>query len=332
MGRPDPEENVMLNVFRTLLMSALAAVCVSANAQNYPTKPVRLIVPYPAGGATDFFARLVFPKMGEALGQQVVVENRPGAGTAIGASEVARSAPDGYTLLLGDAGTYAFNPTLYKKLSYDPAKDFAPVSLTGRFALILAVHPGMPAKSVKEFVQAAKSEPGKINYGAPGPGSPIHLAMEFFRQRAGLAMTPIPYKGGADAMNDLLGGRISAMFPDIASALPQIKGGKLRPLAVASGKRVAALPDLPTIGESGYPGFEAWAWQGFVAPARTPRPVIMKLNTEFAKVMSDPVIKQRLSESGFELQTSTPDEFSAYMKSEIAKWRKVIREANITLD
>jgi len=190
----------------------------------------------------------------------------------------------------------------------------------------------MAAKSVKEFVQAAKSQPGKINYGAPGPGSPIHLAMEFFRQRAGLQMTPIPYKGGADAMNDLLGGRISAMFPDIASALPQIKGGKLRPLAVASAKRVAALPDLPTIGESGYPGFEAWAWQGFVAPAKTPRPIIMKLNAEFAKVMSDPVIKQRLSESGFELQTSTPDEFTAYMKSEIAKWRKVITESKISLD
>lgn len=322
----------MANVFRVLLLSALAAVSVSASAQNYPTKPIRLIVPYPAGGATDFFARLVFPKMGEALGQQVVVENRPGAGTAIGASEVARSAPDGYTLLLGDAGTYAFNPTLYKKLSYDPAKDFAPVSLTGRFALILAVNPAMPVKSVKEFVQAAKSQPGKINYGAPGPGSPIHLAMEFFRQRAGLVMTPIPYKGGADAMNDLIGGRISAMFPDIASGLPQIKGGKLRPLAVASEKRVTALPDVPTIGESGYPGFEAWAWQGFVAPARTPRAVIMKLNAEFAKVMADPVIKQRLSESGFELQTSTPDEFSAYMKSEIAKWRKVIRESKISLD
>jgi len=322
----------MLNVFRALLLSALAAVSVSASAQNYPTKPIRLVVPYPAGGATDFFARLVFPKMGESLGQQVIVENRPGAGTAIGASEVARSAPDGYTLLLGDAGTYAFNPTLYKKLSYDPVKDFAPVSLTGRFALILAVHPGMPVKSVKEFVQAAKSRPGKINYGAPGPGSPIHLAMEFFRQRAGLAMTPIPYKGGADAMNDLLGGRISAMFPDIASALPQIKGGKLRPLAVASGKRVAALPDLPTIGESGYPGFEAWAWQGFVAPAKTPRPIIMKLNAEFAKVMSEPAIKQRLSESGFELQTSTPGEFAAYLKSEIAKWRKVIRESKISLD
>jgi tripartite-type tricarboxylate transporter receptor subunit TctC len=301
-------------------------------AQTYPAKTIRLIVPYPAGGATDFFARLVFPKIGEALGQPIVVENRPGAGTAIGASEVARSTPDGYTLLLGDAGTYAFNPTLYKKLSYDPVKDFAPVSLTGRFALILAVNPSMPAKSVKEFVAAAKSEPGKINYGAPGPGSPIHLAMEFFKQRAGLVMTPIPYKGGADAMNDLLAGRISAMFPDIASGLPQIKGGKLRPIAVASAKRVAALPDLPTISESGYPGFEAWAWQGFVAPAKTPRPIITRLNAEFSKVMSDPVIRQRLSESGFELQTSTPEEFSAYMKSEIAKWARVIRESNVSLD
>lgn len=312
---------------------ALAIGCVMpAAAQNYPTKTIRVIVPYPAGGATDFFARLVFPKMGEVLGQSVVVENRPGAGTAIGASEVARSAPDGYTLLLGDAGTYAFNPTLYKKLSYDPTKDFAPVSLTGRFALILAVNPATPAKSVQEFVAAAKSQPGKINYGAPGPGSPIHLAMEFFKQRAGLDMTPIPYKGGADAMNDLLGGRISAMFLDIASGLPQIKGGKLRPLAVASAKRVAALPDLPTIGESGYPGFEAWAWQGFVAPAKTPRPVVMRLNAEFAKVLSNPTIKQRLSESGFEPQTSTPEEFSSYMKSEIAKWAKVIRESNVTLD
>jgi tripartite-type tricarboxylate transporter receptor subunit TctC len=303
-----------------------------AAAQNYPVKPIRLIVPYPAGGATDFFARAVFTKMSDSLGQQVVVENRPGAGTAIGASEVARSAPDGYTLLLGDAGTYAFNPTLYKKLIYDPVKDFAPVSLTGRFALILAVSPSLPAQSVKEFVDLAKRQPGSINYGAPGPGSPIHLAMEFFKQRAGLTITPIPYKGGADAMNDLLGGRIQAMFPDIASGLPQIKGGKLRALAVASEKRVAALPDLPTLGEAGYPGFEAWAWQGFVAPANTPRPIIARLNGEFAKVMADPTIKQRLSESGFEPQTSTPEEFSAYMKSEIVKWAKVIRDSNVTLD
>lgn len=320
-------------VLKAWLAGVALLAAAGALAQSYPTKPIRLVVPYPAGGATDFFARLVFPKVGEALGQTVVVENRPGAGTAIGASEVARSAPDGYTLLLGDAGTYAFNPTLYKKLSYDPVKDFQPVSLTGRFALILAVNPSLvKAGSVKEFVAAAKSQPGKIDYGAPGPGSPIHLAMEFFKQRAGVQMQPIPYKGGADALSDLIGGRIGALFPDIATGLPQIRAGKIKALAVASEKRVAALPDLPTVGESGYPGFEAWAWQGFVAPARTPHDVVMKLNGAFAKVMSDATIKQRLSESGFEPQTSTPEEFSRYMKSEIAKWSKVIREGNVSLD
>jgi len=319
-----------------VLVAVLAAVLLlgtEAGAQSYPAKPIRLIVPYPAGGATDFFARLVFPKVGDALGQPVVVENRPGAGTAIGASEVARSAADGYTLLLGDAGTYAFNPTLYKKLSYDPAKDFAPISLTGRFALILAVNPSvLNVSSVDAFVQAAKQAPGKLDYGAPGPGSPIHLAMELFKQRAGISMTPIPYKGGADALSDLIGGRIGALFPDIATGLPQIRAGKIKALAVASEKRVAALPGLPTVGESGYPGFEAWAWQGFVAPAGTPHDVVMKLNGAFAKVMADPAIKQRLSESGFEPQTSTPEQFAAYMKSEIAKWAKVIRDSNISLD
>src|SRR5437588_12297533 len=322
-----------------VLVAALAAIAAwvslgdCAFAQSYPTKPIRLIVPYPAGGATDFFARLVFPKVGDTLGQLVVVDNRLGAGTAIGASEVARSAPDGYTLLLGDAGTYAFNPTLYKKLAYDPAKDFAPFSLPGSYGLTPAVNTSvLNVGSVDEFVQAAKRAPGKIDYGAPGPGSPIHLAMELFKQRAGIAMTPIPYKGGADALSDLIGGRIGALFPDIATGLPQIRAGKIKALAVASEKRVAALPDLPTIGESGYPGFEAWAWQGFVAPAGTPRDVVMKLNGAFAKVMADPAIKQRLSESGFEPQTSTPDEFAAYLKREIAKWAKVIRDSNISLD
>jgi len=320
-----------------VVAAALAAVALSLSSgaalAQYPAKPIRLIVPYPAGGATDFFARLVFPKVGDALGQPMVVENRPGAGTAIGASEVARSAPDGYTILLGDAGTYAFNPTLYKKLTYDPAKDFAPVSLTGRFALILAVNPTvLKVNSVKEFADTAKSQPGKIDYGAPGPGSPIHLAMELFKQRAGVTMTPIPYKGGADALSDLIGGRIVALFPDIATGLPQIRAGKIKALAVASEKRVAALPELPTVGESGYPGFEAWAWQGFVAPVGTPHEVVMKLNGAFAKVMGDPAIKQRLSESGFEAQTSTPEQFAAYMKSEIAKWAKVIRDSNISLD
>ena len=320
-------------VLAAALVAATLLLASGAALAQYPAKPIRLIVPYPAGGATDFFARLVFPKVGDALGQPVVVENKPGAGTAIGASEVARSAPDGYTILLGDAGTYAFNPTLYKKLTYDPAKDFAPISLTGRFALILAINPAVvKADSVKEFTEAAKRQAGKIDYGAPVPGSPIHLAMEFFKQRAGVSMTPIPYKGGADALSDLIGGRIGALFPDNATGLPQIRAGKIKALAVASEKRVAALPDLPTVGESGYPGFEAWAWQGFVAPARTPHDVVMKLNGAFAKVMADPAIKQRLSESGFEPQTSTPEQFSAYMKSEIAKWAKVIRDSNISLD
>ena len=316
-----------------LFVGAVLAGVHPAEAQIYPAKPVRVIVPYPAGGATDFFARTVFPRMGEALGQPMVIENRPGAGTAIGASEVARSTPDGYTLLLGDAGTYAFNPTLYKKLSYDPVKDFSPVSLTGRFALILTINPTtIKADSLKVFVDTAKNQPGKIDYGAPGPGSPIHLAMELFKQRAAIVMTPIPYKGGADAMNDLVGGRIGAMFLDIASGLPQIRGGKVKAIAVASDKRMPALPDLPTIGESGYPGFEAWAWQGFVAPAGTPREVVARLNSEFVKVMAESAMKQKLSESGFEPQTSSPEQFSAYLKSEIAKWEKVIRDSNISLD
>src|SRR2546425_4297530 len=226
-----------LSMLRILLTAAGVLIGGLACAQSYPAKAIRLVVPYPAGGATDFFARLVFPKMGEALGQSVVVENRPGAGTAIGASEVARSAPDGYTLLLGDAGTYAFNPTLYKKLSYDPVKDFAPISLTGRFALILAVNPSvLKVGSVKELVAMAKSQPGKIDYGAPGPGSPIHLAMEFFKQRAGITMTPIPYKGGADALSDLIGGRIGALLPAIAPALPPIRAGQTNAAARAGGK------------------------------------------------------------------------------------------------
>src|SRR3989442_2941561 len=287
-----------LSMLRILLTAAGVLIGGLACAQSYPAKAIRLVVPYPAGGATDFFARLVFTKMGEALGQPIVVENRPGAGTAIGASEVARSAPDGYTLLLGDAGTYAFNPTLYKKLSYDPVKDFAPISLTGRFALILAVNPAVQTASVKEFVAAAKRSPGAIDYGAPGPGSPIHLAMEFFKQRADIIMTPIPYKGGADAMTDLIGGRISAMFPDIASALPQIRGGKLRALAVASGKRVAALPELPTLGESGYPGFEAWAWQGCVAPAGPPRAGGTQLTAAVARGRAGPAPRHRPAGGG----------------------------------
>jgi tripartite-type tricarboxylate transporter receptor subunit TctC len=217
-------------------------------------------------------------------------------------------------------------------LAYDPIRDFSPVSLAGRFALLLVVHPEMPMRSAKELVDAAKREPKKINFAAPGPGSPIHLAMELFMQRTGAALTAIPYKGSGDAVNDVLGGRTPVIFLDIASGSPLVNSGKLRALAVASDKRVASMPDLPTIGESGYPGFEAWSWQGFVAPAGTPPEIIAKLNSEFARTMADPGIKQRLMQASVDPLTSSPEQFTAHMKSEIAKWATVIKDANISID
>ncbi len=323
----------MRRVFLQFLVIALCAVNSGASAQSsYPAKSIRLIVPYPAGGATDFFARTVFGKVGDVLGQSVVIENRPGAGTTIGSELVATSAPDGYTLLLGDMGTYALNASLYKNLRYDPQKNFAPVSLTGQFPLMLVVNPtALPVKTMGEFLAYARANPGKINYGAPGPGSPLHVAMELLKQQAGLNMVGIPYKGGADAINDLLSGQIHAMFLDIASAQAQLKGGRLAGLAIASGKRHPVYPDLPTVVESGVPGLEVYAWQGFVAPAGTPRDVIAKLNSAFATAMQDPTVKQRLAEAQVEPLTGTPEEFSRHMAQETARWARVIRTSNISL-
>jgi tripartite-type tricarboxylate transporter receptor subunit TctC len=323
---------------KRLLFKFLAALLVTASftaaAQApYPTKPVRLIVPYPAGGATDFFARTVFGKVGEILGQPVVIENRPGAGTTIGSELVATSAPDGYTLLIGDMGTYALNATLYKNLRYDPQKNFAPVSLTGQFPLLLVVNPStLPVRSMQEFVAYARANPGKINYAAPGPGSPLHVAMELLKQQAGLNMVGVPYKGGGDAITDLLSGQVHAMFLDIATAQAQLKGGRIRALAIASDKRRPAFPDLPTVIEAGVPGVEVYAWQGFVAPAGTPRDVIVKLNTAFAAAMQDAGVKQRLAEAQVEPLTGTPEQFSRYMALETTRWARVIRTGNISLD
>jgi tripartite-type tricarboxylate transporter receptor subunit TctC len=317
-----------------LLGAFLLAAPLAASAQGgFPTKPIRLIVPYPAGGATDFFARTVFGKVGDILGQPVVIENKPGAGTTIGSELVATSAPDGYTLLVGDMGTYALNASLYKNLRYDPQKNFAPISLTGQFPLLLVVNPtALPVRSMAEFLAYARGNPGKINYAAPGPGSPLHVAMELLKQQAGLNMVGIPYKGGGDAINDLLSGQVQAMFLDIASAQAQIKGGRVRALAIASDKRRPALPDLPTVAESGVPGFEVYAWQGFVAPAGTPREVIAKLNSAFAAAMQDPAIKQRLVEAQVEPLTGTPEQFSRHMAQETTRWQRVIRTSNISLE
>jgi tripartite-type tricarboxylate transporter receptor subunit TctC len=317
----------------TIVAFAAAFASPAVQAQVYPAKSIRLIVPYPSGGGTDFFARTVGAQMGQQMGQQVVVENRPGAATIIGAEAVAKSAPDGYTVLLGDTATFAVNPTLYKKLPYDPLKDLSPVTMTGRFALLLVVNPAkLKAASVKELVEEAKKYPGKFDYASPGPGSPHHLAMEMFKQRTGVQLTHVPYKGAAPAVQDLLSGQIPLMFLDLATGAPQIKAGKLKALAVASDKRIAALPELPTVAESGVPGFEAWAWQALAVPAGTPREIIAKLNAEFHKAIDTPEIRQKLIDAGIDPLESSPADASAYMRSETLKWSKVISDGRITVE
>ncbi|MGH8672998.1 MAG: Bug family tripartite tricarboxylate transporter substrate binding protein [Burkholderiales bacterium] len=310
------------------LVLAAPALC----AQGYPTKPIRLVVPYPPGGGTDFFARTVSAKLSENLGQPIVVENRPGAATIIGAEAVAKSAPDGYTILLGDTATFAVNPSLYKKLPYDPLKSFAPISLTGRFALLLVVHPSIQANSVSELIALAKAKPGALSYASPGPGSPHHLAMELFIQRTGISLVHVPYKGAAPAIQDLLGGQIPTMILDFAAGAPQIKAGKIRALAVASPRRLAAMPDLATLAESGLAGYEAWAWQGLVAPANTPREIIAKLGSEYARVINDASVRQKIVDAGIDPLQSSPQELADYIASEQAKWAKVVKDRNITVE
>jgi tripartite-type tricarboxylate transporter receptor subunit TctC len=320
-------------MFKVLTACIALLITSGVFAQSYPTKPVRLIVPYPAGGGTDFFARLVGGKMSEGLGQQIVVENRPGAATIIGAEAAAKSPADGYTLLLADSTTVAVNPSLYRKLPYDPQKDFTPISLTARFAMLLVVNPQiMKVGSVKEFIDEAKKAPGKLNFASVGPGTTHHLAMEAFMQQTGIRMTHVPYKGAAPAVQDLLGGQVPAMFLDLASGRPHILAGKLKALGVASPKRIAPLPDVPTIAESGVPGFEAWAWQGLLAPAGTPKGALDRVRTEYPRAVNDAGVRQKLLDAGIEPLTSTPEEFTAYMKSETAKWAKVVKEANIKVE
>src|SRR6266508_4107836 len=307
---------------RALLRLSLAVMALAVLApavlsqQAFPTHPIRLIVPYPAGGATDVVARIVAEKMSEELGQQIHVDNRPGAGT-----------------MIGDTGTYALNPTLYdKQLTYDPIKDFAPVSRTGRVPLILVANPNtIKVNSVKELIEAAKKAPGKIDYGAPGPGSPIHLAMELFKQRVGINATAIPYKGGADALTDLLGGRIALLFVDAATGVTHIKSGALKALGAGTDKRIPAAPDVPTIAEAGVPDFEASAWNGLAVPAGTPPEIIAKLSAACQIALGPPAVKQRLAELSVEPAPTSADEFGAYIKSETAKWRTVITEAGISL-
>jgi tripartite-type tricarboxylate transporter receptor subunit TctC len=323
---------------RNLLVTMAAASAASALSPwralaqaDYPTRPVRVTVPYAAGGGTDFFARLVFGAMGEQLGQQFVVENKPGAGTNIGAEAVARAEPDGYSLLLGDSATFATNRSLYRKLSFDPYKDFTPISLTGRFALVLLVNTNkLPVNSLQEMIAEAKKTPGRINYATPGLGSPFHLATELLSQGAGIKLTHVPYRGAAPAVQDLVAGQVDMMFIDFATARSQLSG-PIKAIAVASPKEFSGLPGVPPVAAD-FPGFEAWAWQGFVGPARLSPEIVTKLNDTYRQVVARQDIRDKLTGAGIDVLQSSPSEMASYMQEEGAKWEKVIRTANITLE
>ena len=310
------------------LFLALALIANPLYAQNYPSRPVKLMVGVPPGGPTDTVARAIAPDLSEALGQPVVVENRPGASAVIATDAVAKSAPDGYTLAFIYI-THATNATLMEKLPYDTLHDFAPVSLVGWQSMVLLAHPSFPARTVREVIELAKASPGKLDYGASDSGSAPHLAGELFKMMSGTDITPVPYKGTAPALTDLLAGHIPLMFVSNVSALPHVKSGKLKAIAVTGRTRAAVAPEIPTIAESGLPGYEVYAWYGVVAPARTPRPIIDRLQGEIAKIARDPKMKARLAGQGLELVGNTPEEFDAFIRAEVAKWAEVIARAGL---
>jgi tripartite-type tricarboxylate transporter receptor subunit TctC len=309
----------------------LSLLALPVAAQSYPTRAVRLVVPSSPGGGTDISARILAPQLTQFFGQQVVVENRPGAGTMIGGEAVARAAPDGYTLLMG-ISTLAINPAMYRKVPYDALKDLAPISQAVSLSNVLVVHPSLPAKSVKEFVSLVKPRPGQINFASAGVGTSPHLSMELFLVMTGLKMLHVPYKGSGPGVTDLIAGHVPAMMPNMLSAQPHIKSGRLRALGVTGSKRAPGADDIPTIAEAGVPGYEAVQWYGVLAPAGTPRDIISKLHTGVVRALQNPEVRQRLLNDGAEPIGSSPDEFAAYLRSETAKWAKVTQAAGIKPD
>jgi tripartite-type tricarboxylate transporter receptor subunit TctC len=316
-----------------MLRLGLAALTVAllatpALAQNYPSKPVHIVVPSAAGGGTDIVTRVLAQQLSVSMGQQFVVENRPGAGQMIGIEAVARAAPDGYTLLMA-ASTLAINPVMFKKVTYDAVKDFAPVTQVAALPNVLVVHPSVPAKTVAEFVALAKSKPDQIAYASAGVGTSPHMGMELFKSMAGVSLRHIPYRGTAPAVNDLVGGQVSAMMANVLTAKPQVDGGKLRALGVSGAKRSAGMPDVPTIAEAGVTGYSALQWYGLLAPAGTPNDIVVKLQAAVAKALELPDVKERLAADGAEGVGSTPAEFAALIKEELEKWAKVAKDAKI---
>ena len=314
------------------LAPCMGALSFSALAQE---KNTVLVVPYTPGGTTDILGRIIAQKLGESLATTVIVDNRPGAGTSIGADLVARSPADGKTLLMATSTTLAVNPWLYKKLSYNPVTDFTPIALVASVPLAVVVHPSVEAKTFADLVALAKSRSNGLNYASAGNGSPHHLVAEMLKSATGARLVHVPYRGSAPALSDIVAGHVSVMFTDIAPALPFIQSGKLRVLTVTSSRRVPALPNVPTIAESRIPGtagFEAAAWQGVVAPAGTPQATIDKLSTEIIRIMSLPEVKTRLEKDGVEIRTGTSTQFSAYLRSELPRWEKVVKDSGATVD
>ena len=317
-------------------LAGIAAIAVAtlsaAQTPAYPTKPIRLVVPFPPGGATDIIARAVAQKLSETWGQSIVVDNRPGAGGNIGTELVAKAPRDGYTLEMGTVGTHAINASLYAKIPFDNVKDFVPIILVAGVPNVLEVTPSLPVNSVQELITYAKANPGKLNFASSGNGTSIHLSGELFKVMTGVQMTHVPYKGSAPALQDLIAGQVQLMFDNLPPSLPQIKGGKLRALAVTSATRAPALPDVPTVAESGLPGFEASSWFGLLAPAGTPPAIIAKINAEVAAWLASPEGKEKLASIGANRAGGSPEDFARHIQAETAKWAKVVKESGAKVD
>ena len=314
------------------LAAALLLAAGTCAAQTYPAKPIRIIVPFPAGGIADLFGRVIGQKFTEAWGQPAVVDNRPGAGGNIGADLVAKAPPDGYTLVTGSIGTHAVNVSLFSKLPYDPIRDFAPVSLIMEAEGLLVVHPSVPVKTVKELITLAKARPGQISYASAGHGTASHLSGELFKSMAKVDMVHVPYKGNVPAITDLLTGQTSLLFATMPTVLPQVQAGRLKALAVTSSARSPAAPEIPTIAEAALAGYSVTNWIGIFAPAGTPRDVVVKLNGEITRTMQAPDIQKRLISEGAKFTAGTPEQFGTFVKAEMTKWAKVVKEAGIRVD
>lgn len=324
--------NLLVRVIGAAVFAGLSGAASAAEAKNFPTKPVRMVVPFGAGSISDILARTISVRMSESFGQQVVVDNRPGAGGNIGSDVVAKAPPDGYTILLGAASVLAINSSLFANMPFDQATAFAHITQVSSNTNVLVVNPALPAKSVKELIAYGKSNPGKLTFASSGAGGSIHLSGELFKSMAGIDMVHVAYKASPLAHIDIMGGQVQLMFDGMPTALPQVKAGRLRALGVTAAKRAAQLPDLPTIAEAGLPGYEAVGWFGFAAPAATPKDVVNRLNKEIVRILNLPEVRERLLAIGAEPVGSSPEAFSKFVKAEMAKWGGIVKRLDLKLD